>query len=175
VSFDDASSRGAQAGPDVRWGASPLALARRAYLAPGRVVVSAEPVQVATILGSCVSVCLWDPEARVGGMNHFLLPQGLPASPRFADHAMPLLLERVLELGAVRARLRAKVFGGASVLEALRSSSALATRNVEAARERLAHERVPIVAEDVGGQLGRKVVFEVQTGSAWVRAIRVDG
>jgi chemotaxis protein CheD len=132
-------------------------------------------VQVATILGSCVAVCLFDPEARLGGMNHFLLPEGRPASPRFADHAVPLLVARVLELGASRPRLQAKVFGGSNVLEALRHSSVLAARNVDAARERLALERIPIVAEDVGGVLGRKLVFDVQTGSAWVRVITVNG
>jgi chemotaxis protein CheD len=92
-------------------------------------------------------------------------------SPRFADHATTLLLQRVLALGAEPSRLRAKLFGGACVLEVLRASSALGARNVEVARERLSAEGIPVVAEDVGGDLGRKLIFEVQTGSAWVRAV----
>jgi chemotaxis protein CheD len=83
-------------------------------------------------------------------------------------------VSRVLGLGAARERLRAKLFGGACVLEALRASSALGARNVEVARERLAAEAIPVVAEDTGGDLGRKLIFDIQTGSAWIRAIGVD-
>lgn len=144
----------------------------RVYLAPGRLHASTEPEQVTTILGSCVAVCVWDPDLRVGGINHFLLPEGVPSSPRFGDSAVRLLVERVLELGARRSRLRAKIFGGACVLEAFRNDShPLGARNVEVARERLRAEQIPVVGEDVGGDLGRKLVFDVQTGSAWVRAI----
>ncbi|PYQ18463.1 MAG: hypothetical protein DMF79_14935 [Acidobacteria bacterium] len=106
----------------------------RVYLAPGRLYASAEAVQVTTILGSCVSVCLWDAQQRVGGINHFLLPEGVPPSPRFGASATSLLIEEVLALGARRSRLRAKVFGGACVLEAFRKSHPLGMRNVEVAR-----------------------------------------
>ncbi len=144
----------------------------RVYLAPGLLYVSAEAVQVTTILGSCVAVCLWDAQERVGGINHFLLPEGVPPSTRFGANAVPMLIERVLELGARRSRLKAKVFGGACVLEAFRASSEpLGARNVEVARERLRAEEIPVVGEDVGGDLGRKLVFDVQTGSVWIRAI----
>jgi chemotaxis protein CheD len=144
----------------------------RVYLAPGRLHATAEPVQVTTILGSCVAVCLWDPDRRVGGINHFLLPEGVPPSSRFGDSAVRMLVESVLALGASRTRLRAKIFGGACVLEAFRHDThPLGARNVEVARERLRAEQIPVVGEDVGGDLGRKLVFDVQTGCAWVRAI----
>jgi chemotaxis protein CheD len=147
----------------------------RAYLAPGRLFASAEDAQVTTILGSCVAVCLWDPQAEVGGMNHFLLPSGRPASPRFGDSAVALLIGRLLELGAHRGRLSAKVFGGACVLEAFRAGEwSLGARNVEIAREELAAAGIPVVGEDVGGDRGRKLVFHVRTGSAWVRAIEMN-
>jgi chemotaxis protein CheD len=150
----------------------PLPPPSRIYLAPGRFFVSATPAQVTTILGSCVAVCLWDPEVRAGGMNHFLLPEGVPDSPRFGQSAVPMLIQSVLDLGARRTRLRAKVFGGACVLEAFRAGSRpLGTRNVEVAREALRAAEIPVFIEDVGGDQGRKVVFDVQTGSAWVRAI----
>jgi len=146
----------------------------RVYLAPGRLYVSSADVQVTTILGSCVAVCLWDPQARVGGVNHFLLPSGTPASPRFGDAAMAELIASVLELGARRARLMAKVFGGACVLEAFRGESAsLGLRNVEAAHEWLRGAGIPVVSQDVGGHRGRKVVFRIRTGGAWVRAIEM--
>ena len=142
------------------------------YLAPGRLYASAEAVRVTTILGSCVSVCLWDPQARVGGINHFLLPDGAPASPRFGQSAVPMLVSSVLDRGARRSELRAKVIGGACVIEAFRSASyPLGARNVEVARGRLRAEQIPIVADDVGGDAGRRLVFEVQTGSAWIKPL----
>lgn len=152
----------------------PAAAPLRVYLAPGRLYASAEDAQVTTILGSCVAVCLWDAQAHVGGMNHFLLPYGVPASPRFGDSAMALLIERVLELGARRAQLVAKVFGGACVLEAFRADTwALGARNAAMAQERLRDAGIPVVGEDVGGHLSRKVVFHVRTGVAWVRPIEM--
>lgn len=169
MSFDAAALwLGGAPAPD----AGPAPSQRRVYLAPGRLFVSAEPVQVTTILGSCVAVCLWDPDARVGGVNHFLLPDGVPPSPRFGCHAVPQLVAAVLAQGAARERLRAKLVGGACVLEALRAHAHnLGARNVEVARERLRAERVPVLAEDVGGDFGRRLVFDVQRGCAWIRTI----
>jgi chemotaxis protein CheD len=141
------------------------------YLAPGRLYASADRVCVTTILGSCVAVCLYDPDRHVGGINHFLLPFGFPLSPRFGDAAVPLLIESVLAKGAHRPSLRAKLFGGACVLEAFRSEDPLGAQNVRVARARLQAEHIPIVAEDTGGDHGRKLLFELQTGDAWVRAI----
>lgn len=148
----------------------------RAYLAPGRLYASGEDAQVTTILGSCVAVCIWDAQAQVGGVNHFLLPSGGPASPRFGDSAVALLIGRLLELGAHRGRLSAKVFGGACVLEAFRADEwSLGARNVEMAREQLVAAGIPVVGEDVGGDRGRKLVFHVRTGAAWVRSIEMKG
>ena len=157
-------------------GPSHAAATMRAYLAPGRLFASAEDAQVTTILGSCVAVCIWDAQAEVGGINHFLLPSGVPASPRFGDSAVALLIGSVLELGGQRGRLAAKVFGGACVLEAFRADQwSLGARNVEIAREQLAAAAIPVVGEDVGGDLGRKLVFHVRTGAAWVRPIEMKG
>ena len=81
----------------------------------------------------------------------------------------------MLGLGASRSRLRAKLFGGACVLEAFRAANApRRAQRAGGARELLAKEQIRVVAEDVGGDLGRKLVFEIQTGSAWVRAIAVS-
>ena len=171
----------AQAGPSAHRLSAPdgpggASRAVRAYLAPGRLYASGEDAQVTTILGSCVSVCIWDAQAEVGGLNHFLLPSGRPASPRFGDSAVALLIGRLLELGAQRGRLSAKIFGGACVLEAFRADEwSLGARNVEMAREQLAAASIPVVGEDVGGDLGRKLVFHVRTGAAWVRTIEMKG
>jgi chemotaxis protein CheD len=155
--------------PDGSGSAAPIA---RAYLAPGHLFASAEDVQVTTILGSGVAVCIWDPQAEVGGMDHFLLPSGRPASPRFGDSAVALLIGRLLELGAHRSRMSAKVFGGAGGLEAFRADEwSLGARNVAMAREQLAAASIPVVEEDVGGDLARKLIFQVRTGAAWVRTL----
>jgi chemotaxis protein CheD len=146
------------------------------YLPPGQICASWEPARISTILGSCVAVCLWDEERGVGGMNHFLLPSGTrgthPAAQRFGDVAVPRLIEKVLEVGGRRDGLRAKVFGGACVLAAFRGRQPhLGTRNVEVAFGILKAEGIPILAEDVGGSRGRKLVFSTWDGDAWVKEL----
>lgn len=153
-----------------------MAPAVERYLPPGQILASWEPARITTILGSCVAVCVWDPELGVGGMNHFLLPRGSAttstAAGRFGSLAVPRLIENVLAFGGRQDDLRAKVFGGACVLEAFRGGTRhLGTQNVEAAFEVLRKESIPVVAEDVGGDRGRKLVFSTSDGSAWVRAL----
>src|SRR5262249_26309622 len=101
----------------------------------GGVHASAEPTMIKTLLGSCVAVCLWDECARVGGMNHFLLPDGRPDGPRdeatrFGVHAMDCLVGEMLKLGADPRRIIAKVFGGASVLALAGSAASVPQANV---------------------------------------------
>jgi chemotaxis protein CheD len=146
------------------------------YLPPGQLLASWEPARITTILGSCVAVCLWDPELGLGGMNHFLLPRGSATTPsaacRFGNLAVPRLIDGVLAVGCRREGLRAKVFGGACVLEAFRGGARhLGTQNVEAALEVLKREAIPVVAEDIGGDRGRKLVFSTSDGGAWVRSL----
>lgn len=159
--------------------ALPDAKARRVYLQPGQFFASAEASLVTTILGSCVAVCLWDETTRIGGLNHFLLPHwsgGGNASPRFANVATQKLLDAVLGLGARRQALQAKVFGGASVVEAFRASGhPLGSKNVTVARELLEQARIPVVASDVGGRHGRKLLLETASGQAWVQLLNADG
>ena len=137
--------------------------------------VSIEPCQVVTILGSCVSVCLWDAKRKVGGMNHFLLPhwrQSGNASMRFADVAVPALLRRMMELGARREFITAKVFGGAALHRDEREyASSLGAGNVAAALNLLAIESIPVVAQETGGSTGRKIVFHSDEGAAWSKPV----
>lgn len=156
--------------------AGPVEEARSSiYLHPGQLVASALPATITTILGSCVAVCLWDPVRRIGGMNHYLLPRGtdsVEAPARFGSQATHMLVERLIALGGDRRTLRAKLFGGASVLGALRGSKEhLGSKNVTIAREILAAERIPIVGEDVGGERGRKLIFRTDDGAAQVKAL----
>ncbi len=145
------------------------------YLHPGRIFVSAEPSTVRMVLGSCVAVCLWDPLRRVGGANHFLLPYPVGSgqdSPRFGNVAVQRLIEKLLALGCPKPNLLAKLFGGSCVLEAFQEKEThLGTKNVVVARKLLKEEGIPVVAEDVGGQRGRRVIFQTDDGSAWVRRL----
>lgn len=141
----------------------------RVYLQGGEVVAMAEPAEVTTVLGSCVAVCLFSPAARVGGMNHFLLPAGPDGSARFGVGAMRLLLERVLAQGAQKHDLRAKVFGGGGTMgKRLGQRLTLGEQNAELAVRALAEENIPILGGDVGGERGRKLVFHTDTGDVWV-------
>jgi chemotaxis protein CheD len=140
------------------------------YLHPGQIFTASHAVLVSTVLGSCVAVCLWDPVAQVGGMNHFLLPSGKGA--RYGNAAMEQLLDDMTRRGAFVARVVAKVFGGACVIE--RSPGApmtIGARNVEVARQRLAASFIPIRAEQTGGRRGRKVLFHTGSGLAYVKEI----
>jgi chemotaxis protein CheD len=148
--------------------------ARVVYLHAGNLYASREPSQVLTILGSCVAVCVWDRLIRVGGINHYMLASDIgqqTASLRYANFAMSELLRQVLELGAERRRIEAKIFGGARVLASFQMSRDLGSKNVEVARERLSQERIKVVAEDVGGTHGRKLVFRTWDGSAHVKQV----
>jgi chemotaxis protein CheD len=156
-------------------GPSPEGVRGTAYLHPGDLLASGEPMALTTILGSCVGVCLFDAESRTGGMNHFLLPDSLGARPttRFGDLAMPRLLTDVLEAGGRRGRLQARVFGGACVLDAFRATAAshLGERNAEVALRFLEQHGIPVVSRDIGGKRGRKLVFHTDDGTVSLREI----
>ena len=140
----------------------------------GGVHSSAQPSLVRTLLGSCVAACIFDPDARVGGMNHFMLPDGCETDwvpTRFGAHAMDALVEALVSLGANRSRLSAKIFGGAHVLRGMAASRRIPDDNVAFVRRYLAEARIPVAAEKVGGDLPMLIRFETHTGRAFVRAV----
>jgi len=153
---------------------SPPPQAGRVYLHPGQLAVAGAPCTLTTILGSCVGVCLYDPVARVGGLNHFLLPRA-PAgggSPRYGDVAMRRLIDGLSRLGGEPARLTATVVGGACVLDAYRDTTpSLGGANVAAALEALAGAGIRVAAQHVGGHRGRRVLFTTQDGNVLVRTL----
>ncbi len=162
---------------EVRQGEPALDTAGRskAYLHAGHLFVSSTPTAITTILGSCVAVSLWDPERRVGGLNHYLLPNwvgnGL-SSPRFGSVAIARLIDDVIALGGSLRRLQAKIFGGACIIAAFDGPRPhLGENNVEIAREILNRLEIPIIAQAVGGQRGRKVIFHTDEGVAWVKLL----
>lgn len=143
------------------------------YLHAGNLAVASTPTAIVTILGSCVSVCLWDPDAGVGGMNHYLLPLHVERekSARFGSVAIPRLVEEVVVAGADPRRLQAKLFGGASVIGAFTKGRRLGDENARLAVESLDALGIPVIERDLGGVKGRKLVFHSDDGAAWVRIL----
>ena len=145
------------------------------YLHPGQILTTAETVLVTTVLGSCVAVCLFDPVAAVGGMNHFLLPSTPVRSGndlRYGNMAMERLIAAMQLKGAVLERLVAKVFGGACVIPGFSGArEAIGTKNVLAAREALMRHDIAIRGEQTGGRRGRKLLFHTGHGAAYVKEI----
>ncbi len=141
------------------------------YVHPGQLFASADPHLVTTILNTCVAVCLFDAQSKIGGLNHYLLPNRVElggGGPRFGEGAMEQLLSRVVELGASKPRLRAKIFGGAQGTTPS-GANELGRRNVALAYELLERAGVPVVAADHGGPSARKLVFQTDDGVAWVK------
>jgi len=141
-------------------------------LLAGSIAASREPRVLSTVLGSCVAVCLYDPVARVGGMNHFMLPgQGDPGTCRYGAPAMRALLDELGRLGAVSARLRAKVFGAANLLDMDGPASTVPELNARFAAEFLRGEGIAIDSMRVGGGQPIQVKFSTHTGRVWVRVL----
>ena len=139
---------------------------------PGEYFVSDESMVIMTVLGSCIAACLWDSRARVGGMNHFMLPDGdgADASGRYGSYAMELLINEMLKLGARRETMQAKIFGGAQVMRNFTTMN-VGERNTNFVLNYLHTERIPIVSEDVLDIYPRKVVFFPVTGKAMVKRL----
>jgi chemotaxis protein CheD len=144
------------------------------FVHAGMCVVARQPDDLMTILGSCVAVCLWDPVLKLGGMNHFVLPEGGAGSPkpaRFGDRAVVLLVEAMEGEGSNRRRLAAKVFGGARISSSGESKAHLGRRNADSALAQLAELGVALAAKDVSGTFARKIVFSLADGSVLVRRL----
>ena len=153
---------------------SPLVTTRITVL-QGQVRVSAGPrVELSTVLGSCITTCLFDPEAEVGGMNHFLLAEP-PRSHNpgeidvhYGVYLMEMLINEMLNHGASKPRMRAHLYGGAN----LRAGMApIGTANANFARSFLAREGIVLAREDVGGSCARRVDFRPALGRVRCRVV----
>ncbi len=140
-------------------------------LLPADYIVTSQPVAIVTLLGSCVAACVYDPALQLGGMNHFMLPDGdtRDVSARYGMHAMELLINELLKRGARRSRLQAKTFGGGNVLRGFQDP--IGTRNAEFVLEYLQAERIPLIAQDLGDIFPRKVCFFAQSGRTLVKRL----
>lgn len=144
---------------------------------PGEYFACNDETLIVTVLGSCVSVCLRDPILRIAGMNHFLLPANKDIknvnsdSARYGVYAMEVLINHMIKLGASKARMEAKVFGGGNVLKQLRSNS-VGEQNASFVEEYLETENIRVVAKDLLGEYPRKIYFFPLTGEVKVRKLR---
>jgi chemotaxis protein CheD len=144
------------------------------YLLPGSLFAHRESHVVTTVLGSCVSVCLWDPVRKIGGINHYMLPfwngEGL-ASPKYGNIAIAKLIERMLDLGCDKRSLKAKVFGGSAMFRVTSALMNIGERNIILAQDSLSDENIPIIASDLGGKTGRKLIYDTGTGGVSMKRL----
>jgi chemotaxis protein CheD len=149
------------------------------YLHPGQTYISAEPVQISMILGSCAGVCLYDRCRTIGGATHYMLPQWEgPGSPstRYGDVALDVLLKQFQIHGSNPNDLEAKVFGGACMFAAFRTENGsddhIGSRNVNMALQTFLRFGIVVATRDTGGENGRKIKMQSDTGSVAVAVIR---
>ena len=142
----------------------------------GEFYVSKENEIIGTLLGSCISVCLWDPEKKIGGMNHFMLPGKIckvdiskDRSARYGITAMNDLLDSMIKSGAERKRMVAKLFGGGSVFENKLKTNSIPDDNIRIARVMLELADIEILKTNVGGNFSRKILFDLDSGQVFLK------
>ncbi|MBX3660371.1 MAG: chemoreceptor glutamine deamidase CheD [Ramlibacter sp.] len=147
---------------------------------PGQYYTATGSGSISTVLGSCVSTCLWDPVRCIGGMNHFMLPGDNRATPspwgvsaRFGVYAMEVLINEMIHLGADRKRLVAKVFGGAHVLKGFETLD-VGARNSEFVLNFLKEEGIQVLAQDLLGTSPRKLHFFPATGKVQMKRLQIN-
>lgn len=133
-----------------------------------------------TGLGSCVGVTLFDPQVKVAGLAHVMLPsseiarEGALNIAKYADTAVPALVQSLLQLGANKKRLIAKMAGGSQMFTfaGTGDSMRIGPRNVESCRQKLSELEIPIIAEDTGGNYGRTIELDCETGILFIRSVQ---
>lgn len=145
----------------------------------GEFQVAQNGVLKTTGLGSCIGLILYDPIEKAAGLAHIMLPDSDISREhpiqhaKYADTAVPLLINSLLKLGAKKKQLIAKMAGGAQMFSFDRSSDVIriGVRNAEACKRELANHGIPLVGEDVGGNYGRTIEFDLITGSLFIRSV----
>lgn len=148
------------------------------FIHVGQIHIDTAPAAISTVLGSCVAVCLFDPKLEIGGMNHYLLPfwngNGLQ-SPKFGNISIPKLIEQMTQKGSDLKHLEAKIFGGASMNIGGSEAMLIGEKNILVAREILKEYNIAIIAEDIGGQYGRKIQFDIGRGKVLMKYATKSG
>ena len=148
----------------------------KVFLQPGELLVTKEPTVITTVLGSCVSVTMHSPGTGVGGICHALLPKdggGSRSEPfRFVDKAVSYMLAAFRKLGVERKDIEVKLFGGSDVLPVSSYMPTVGEQNVEEAFEIIERERLRLLAHDVRGEHGRKILFHTGTGEILLKRVK---
>lgn len=149
---------------------------KRVKIHIGEIYASSDPTVIETILGSCVSVCLFDPVKKTGGMNHILLPgkadlEKFDGATRYGINAMEVLINRMMKLGSRRKNILSKIFGGANVLRSIGGHMAPGNKNIRFVEEFLNLEEIPIISRNTGGNNGRKIFFHTHTGDVFLKTL----
>ena len=142
---------------------------RKYFLNPGYVFIAAEEYEVETILGSCVSVAIWDMKKNIGGMNHYILPEKEKQdvhSGRYGNYSIPFLINELLKIGADIQNMRAAIIGGGKHQEL---GELVGLKNIEIAKEKLGKYGIKVVKEDTGGEIGRRISFNTFTGNLIIK------
>jgi chemotaxis protein CheD len=138
------------------------------YLLPGELIVTSEAMKISTILGSCVSVCLYDRERRISGMNHYMFAYCKNDDDdnifRYGDASLEYMLRKMLKLGAVKEKIVSRVYGGSSMFKDTGAGFNIGAQNIEVAMTFLKNYGILINATETGGKTGRKVVFDTSAG-----------
>ena len=137
---------------------------------PGEYFVHHEDMLIMTTLGSCIAACIYDRNAKVGDMNHFMLPDGAGDSGRYGSYAMEQLINEMLKPGPRRLTMEAKVFGGGQVVSGMTTMN-VGERNTTFVMDYLKTERIPVVSKDVLDVYPRKVCFLPGSGKAMVKRL----
>ena len=147
-------------------------------LTPGEYYVSQNLEVISTILGSCISTCIFDVTNKIGGMNHFMLPDQIDPdnllytkTGRYGMYAMELLIGDLIKMGAERKHLKAKIFGGSNVVNFRNLEGNIPNSSIQFTKKFLEMEQIPLLAMDVGGSVGRKILFFTDTGTVLLKKL----
>lgn len=147
----------------------------KVFLLPGEISVSKKPHEISTILGSCISVILYNKRHKFGGMNHYMLPTMTSNSTntggKYGDYAIETLLKMMLAADPIKSNIDAMVFGGGHVVGHLSSGAGVAEKNIAKAFELLKQHGIRIIKKDIGGNNGRKVLYKSWDNSVEIRKI----
>ncbi|MGD9733646.1 MAG: chemotaxis protein CheD [Desulfamplus sp.] len=142
-------------------------------LKPGFIYISNNPVSISTVVGSSVAVCLFDRRKKVGGMNHFQFPEikeREKATAIYGNVATLALIKMMLSNGSKNSHIEAQIFGGAHNYEV--SNINVGINNIRTARKILNNKKIKIISEDVGGEVGRKIIFNTATNEIAVLKVK---
>lgn len=147
---------------------------RKHIIFPGQFMITSVPTLMSTVLGSCVAVCLWDRETRIAGMNHYLLPGTSTDDAGDSNRGLSsirMLIRSMINRNAAICNIEAKIFGGCNSLYRENNLFKIGERNVSTALEVLREYNIQVSAQHVGGQHGRKIVFNTSTGKVKMRLL----